>query len=53
MQNESHYSSDFLPDATDLLFDSNFESGNLDYAGKVSDVEYDLLMRLDSNSRSH
>jgi len=35
------------------VFDSNFESGNLDFAAKVSDAEYDLLMRLDSNSRSH
>jgi hypothetical protein len=37
----------------EFIFDSNFESGNLDFVGKVSDNEYDLLMRLDSNSRSH
>lgn len=37
----------------EYVFDSNFESGNLDFVGKVSDSEYDLLMRLDSNSRSH
>ena len=37
-------------DANELIFDSNFESGNLDFAGKVSENEYDLLMRLDSNS---
>lgn len=37
----------------DFYFDSNFESGNLDFVGKVSNNEYDLLMRLDSNSRSH
>ena len=37
----------------EFVFDSNFESGNLDFVGKVSDTEYDLLMRLDSNSRSH
>ena len=37
----------------EYVFDSNFESGNLDFAAKVSDNEYDLLMRLDSNSRSH
>lgn len=37
----------------ELVFDSNFESGNLDFVGKVADNEYDLLMRLDSNSRSH
>ncbi len=35
------------------MFDSNFESGNLDFAAKVQENEYDLLMRLDSNSRSH
>ncbi len=37
----------------EFVFDSNFESGNLDFVGKVSENEYDLLMRLDSNSRSH
>jgi len=37
----------------EFLFDSNFESGNLDFVGKVSDSEYDMLMRLDSNSKSH
>ena len=37
----------------EYTFDSNFESGNLDFVGKVSDNEFDLLMRLDSNSRSH
>ena len=34
----------------ELIFDSDLESGNLDYVGKVSEFEYDLLMRLDSNS---
>eukprot|EP00347_Sterkiella_histriomuscorum_P015717 403355948 len=37
----------------ELIFDSNFESGNLDFVGKVSENEFDLLMRLDTNSRSH
>jgi hypothetical protein len=37
----------------EFVFDSNFESGNLDFVGKVADNEYDMLMRLDSNSRSH
>lgn len=41
------------PSKDELVFDSNFESGNLDFAGQVSDFEYDLLMRLDSNSWSH
>lgn len=37
----------------EFVFDSNFESGNLDFVGKVSENEYDMIMRLDSNSRSH
>ena len=37
----------------EFMFDSNFESGNIDFVGKVSENEYDMLMRLDSNSRSH
>jgi hypothetical protein len=43
----------FKEEREEYIFDSNFESGNLDFAAKVSDSEYDLLMRLDSNSRSH
>lgn len=43
----------FKDEREDYHFDSNFESGNLDFVGKVNDSEYDLLMRLDSNSRSH
>jgi cytosolic carboxypeptidase protein 2/3 len=38
---------------TDLQFDSNFECGNLDLAILVSPVEYDLLMRVDSNTKGH
>jgi hypothetical protein len=34
-----------------LTFDSNFESGNLDMAFKVNDYEYDLYMRLDTNTK--
>lgn len=34
-----------------LLFDSNFECGNLDMAFKVSDTEYDLFMRVDTNTK--
>lgn len=37
----------------ELIFDSNFESGNLDFVGKISDNEYDLMMRSDSNTKSH
>ena len=44
------------PDITDpeeLVFDSRFESGNLDMAVKTSDNEYDLYMRVDANTRGH
>ena len=37
----------------ELLFDSNFESGNLDAAVQVGPGEYDLFMRVDSNTRGH
>lgn len=43
----------FKDEREEFTFDSNFESGNLDFVGKVTDNEFDLLMRLDSNSRSH
>lgn len=33
-----------------LEFDSNFESGNLDLAVEVADNQYDLFMRVDSNT---
>ena len=39
-----------------LKFDSDFESGNLDLAASTfsdRNDEYDLIMRLDSNSRMH
>ena len=36
-----------------LIFDSHFESGNLDCVVKVSDNEYDLFMRVDSNTKGH
>jgi len=35
------------------IFDSYFESGNLDIAVKVNEYEYDLYMRADSNTRGH
>jgi|TARA_B110001450_G_C17631317_1_gene485325 cytosolic carboxypeptidase protein 2/3 len=37
----------------DLIFDSNFESGNLDRVYKVKDLEYDLFMRVDTNTSGH
>jgi hypothetical protein len=39
-----------------LFFDSDFESGNLDMVALTcanSADEYDLMMRLDTNSRTH
>ena len=39
-----------------LKFNSDFESGNLDFVARTfidRNDEYDLLMRLDSNSRNH
>jgi hypothetical protein len=36
-----------------LVFDSRFESGNLDRVVKVKSDEYDLYMRTDANTRGH
>ena len=36
-----------------LKFNSNFECGNLDAAIHVSPNEYDLFMRVDSNTKGH
>ncbi len=36
-----------------VTFDSNFESGNLDAAIEVSPNEYDLFIRVDTNSKGH
>lgn len=37
----------------DLRFESSFECGNLDLAILVNESEYDLLMRVDSNTKGH
>lgn len=37
----------------EVIFDSSFESGNLDAAIKVGEDEYDLFMRVDTNTRGH
>ena len=37
----------------DVIFDSCFESGNLDLAIKIKENEYDLYLRVDSNSRGY
>lgn len=36
-----------------LVFESRFESGNLQLANKVSDSEYDLILQNDINSKGH
>ncbi|CDW76600.1 UNKNOWN [Stylonychia lemnae] len=36
-----------------LIFDSRYECGNLDMAIQIKDNEYDLYMRVDSNTRGH
>jgi hypothetical protein len=42
-----------MKSATDVQFDSHFESGNLEMAIKVGPWEYDLFMRVDTNTRGH
>ena len=42
-----------LGDPDELRFDGSFESANLDCAVKVSSEEYDLFLRVDSNSQGH
>lgn len=37
----------------EVIFDSSFETANLDCAIKVGDYEYDLYMRVDSNTKGH
>jgi hypothetical protein len=36
-----------------IEFDSTFEGGNLDLVIEVAPDEYDLFMRVDSNTRGH
>lgn len=36
-----------------ILFDSRFESGNLDYVIRSKTNEYDLFLRIDSNTSGH
>lgn len=42
-----------LKDPGELVFDSKFESGNLDMVIKRRDLEYDLFMRVDTNTKGH
>ena len=37
----------------ELIFDSAFESGNLDLVYKTKPNEYELFMRVDTNTRGH
>ncbi|KAH7815927.1 putative Zinc carboxypeptidase family protein [Monocercomonoides exilis] len=41
------------PDDTTLLFESRFECGNLKKVVQVYQYEYDLTLRLDTNTRGH
>ena len=43
----------FVPPPAEVSFDSEFESGNLDLAFRVSESEYNLLTRCDTNSKGH
>ena len=36
-----------------IIFDSKFEGGNLDLVVQVGQDEYDLFMRVDSNTKGH
>ncbi len=40
-------------ESNELVFDSDFECGNLDIVIKISEGEYDLFMRVDTNTRGH
>ena len=40
-------------DPNELIFDSKFESGNLDRVVKIAPNEYDLYTRIDANSYGH
>ena len=39
--------------SSELVFDSAFESGNLDMVIKTKPMSYDLYMRVDTNTRGH
>lgn len=36
-----------------VIFDSDFESGNLDLVFEYTNNEYDLYLRIDSNTKGH
>ena len=37
----------------EIIFESNFESGNLEYVTSNAEREYNLYMRADTNTRRH
>lgn len=41
------------PSTSQSPFDSNFESGNLLYAYRVSNSEYDLILQNDTNTKGY
>jgi len=43
----------FIEDDNTLQFNALYESGNLDCVIKINNNEYDLFMRVDSNTRGH
>ena len=43
----------FKPKKSNLSFNSDFESGNLDMAIEISEKEFDLFMRVDTNTKGH
>ena len=52
-ENPAHILDQELFKVPSLIFDSYYESGNLDMAYQLRDYEYDLYMRVDSNTRGH
>lgn len=50
--NKSYYTPNSLSDQT-LVFESRFESGNLQLAHKACENEYNLILQNDINSKGH
>jgi hypothetical protein len=48
-----HYTLPIPPQQNVLIFDSRFENGNLRKAAKVSNIEYNLWLENDMNTRGH
>lgn len=52
-ESPSHSINEQLFKKPSLVFNSNYECGNLDMAFQIKENEYDLYMRVDSNTRGH